>query len=94
MKVGLVAIHYPHTAYRDQMVARVRQAAEVMERVPGCLAVGCWTGLSDGTVVTIGQWGSGAALAAAFEAVRAAGIDFGYDERESRPREVLRLASI
>ena len=39
------------------------------------------------------QWESDQALAAAFSAVRAAGLDFDYDDRESRPREVLKLAS-
>jgi heme-degrading monooxygenase HmoA len=94
MKVGLVAIHYPQTAYRDEMISRVRRAAEVMERVPGCLAVDCWANPADGTVVTTGRWESEGALAAGFEAVQATEIDFDFDDRESRPREVLRLVGV
>ena len=43
--------------------------------------------------MTTGQWESERALTAGFAAVQAAGADFGYDERESRPREVFRLIS-
>jgi len=44
-------------------------------------------------VVTTGQWDSELALRAGFAAVRTAGVDFDYDERESRPRQVFTLAS-
>ncbi len=44
-------------------------------------------------MVTTGQWESEQALTAGFAAVRTAGVDFGYDERESRPREVFKLIS-
>jgi hypothetical protein len=44
-------------------------------------------------VVTTGQWESEQALTAGFSAVCTAGLDFDYDERESRPREVLKLIS-
>jgi hypothetical protein len=45
-------------------------------------------------VVTTGQWESEQALRAGFAAVRAAGANFDYDERESRPRQVFRLISV
>ena len=93
MKVGLVAVHYPRPEHRDEMIARVHQAAEVMAAAPGCRAVDCWVSEGHQTVVTTGQWESEQALAAGFSAVRAAGLDFDYDERESRPREVLKLLS-
>jgi quinol monooxygenase YgiN len=93
MKVGLVAVHYPRPEHRDEMISRVRQAAEVMAAAPGCLAVDCWVGEGHHTVVTTGQWESEQALSAGFSAVRAAGLDFDYDERESRPREVMKLVS-
>jgi hypothetical protein len=44
-------------------------------------------------VVTTGQWESEQALTAGFAAVRTAGADFGYNKRESPPREVFRLLS-
>jgi quinol monooxygenase YgiN len=75
------------------MIARVHRAAEVMAATPGCLAADCWVSEDSQAVVTTGQWESEQALAAAFSAVRAAGVDFAYDERESRPREVFKLVS-
>jgi quinol monooxygenase YgiN len=93
MKVGVVALHYPRREHRDEMISRVRQAAEVMAATAGCLAVDCWVSEDGQAVVTTGQWESGQALTAGFAAVRTAGVDFGYDERESRPREVFRLIS-
>ena len=93
MKVGLIAIHYPRPEYRDEMFSRVRQAGEVMAAAPGCQAVDCWLSDEGQTVVTTGQWESQQALTAGFAAVHTAGIDFDYDDRESRPRQVITLAS-
>ena len=93
MKVGLVALHYPHPEHREEMILRVHQAAEVMAATPGCLEVDCWASEDSPAVVTTGQWESGQALADGFAAVLAAGVDFGYDEREFRPRDVYRLVS-
>ena len=93
MKVGLVALHYPHAEHRDEMISRVHQAAEVMAAAPGCLAVDCWVSGDHQAVVTTGQWESEQALRAGFAAVRTADVDFDYDERESRPRQVFTLAS-
>jgi quinol monooxygenase YgiN len=91
MKAGMVALHYPRDEHREEMISRVRQAADVMAATPGCLAVDCWVSEDGQAVVTTGQWQSEQALAAGFAAVRTAGVDFGYDERESRPRDVFRL---
>jgi quinol monooxygenase YgiN len=93
MKVGLVALHYPRPEHRDEMISRVHQAAEVMAATPGCLAADCWVSEDNQAVVTNGQLESEQALTAGFSAVRTAGVDFDYDERESRPREVLKLVS-
>jgi quinol monooxygenase YgiN len=91
MKVGLVALHFPRREHRDEMISRVRQAADVMMAAPGCLAADCWVSEDGQAVVTTGQWESEQAMTAGFAAVQAAGVDFGYDERESRPRQVFRL---
>jgi len=91
--VGLVALHYPRPAHWDEMISRVHQAAEVMAAAPGCLAAECWVSDDRQAVVTTGQWESEQALTAGFAAVRTAGVDFDYDERESRPRQVFKLVS-
>lgn len=93
MKVGLVAVHYPRREHRDEMISRVHQAAEVMAATPGCLAVDCWVSEDNQAVVTTGQWESEQALTAGFTAVHTVGVDFDYDDRESRPRDVLKLVS-
>jgi len=93
MKVGMVALHYPRREHRDEMILRVRQAADVMMATPGCLAADCWVSEDGQAVVTTGQWESEQALTAGFAAVQTAEVDFGYDERESRPRQVFKLVS-
>lgn len=62
-----------------------------MAATPGCLAAGCWVSHDGQAVVTTGQRESEQALMAGFSAVQMAGVDFDYDQRESRPREVFRL---
>ena len=89
-----MAFHYPKPEHRDEMIRRVRRAAEVMATVPGCLDVGCWDEQTTGAVVTTGKWDSREAFLASLEAVEQAGVDFAYDERESRPREVFNLSSV
>jgi heme-degrading monooxygenase HmoA len=91
-KVGLVAFHYPRHEYVGDVADRVRRAAEFIAAAPGCLGADCWL-TEDGTaVVSTGQWESEQAFVAGFAAARAAGIDFTYDDREVRPREIFRLA--
>ena len=93
MKVGLVALHYPRPDRWEEMISRVHRAAQVMAATPGCLAADCWVSEDRQAVVTTGQWESEHALTAGFAAVRTAGVDFDYDERESRPRQVFKLVS-
>ena len=92
MSVGLVAFHYPKPEYRDELVRRIRRAAEVMATVPGCLDVDCWQEDATGAVVTTGKSKSKDTIRAGFAAVAAAKVDFDYDDRESRPREVFNLS--
>ena len=92
MTIGLVAVHYPEADHADEMMDRVGAAADVLIGTPGCLEATCWRE-SGGAVVTIGKWESEDALKAGFAAVTAAGVDFEYDERESRPRDVFRMVS-
>jgi heme-degrading monooxygenase HmoA len=92
MQVGLVAFHYPRPEFRAQMMSRVRRAAEVIEAMPGCLGVDCWLGKDGMAIVTTGKWESEQAFTASFAAARDAGVDFTYDEREVRPREIFRLS--
>lgn len=92
MQVGLVAFHYPRPEYRAQMLSRVRHAAEVIGAMPGCLEADCWLGKDGTAIVTTGKWESEQAFTAGFAAARDAGVDFIYDEREARPREIFRLS--
>jgi heme-degrading monooxygenase HmoA len=92
MAVGLVAIHYPKAEHAAAMVDRVHAAADVLTGIPGCLEASCWRE-SNGAIVTIGKWASEDALRAGFAAIASAGVDFDYDERESRPRDVYRIVS-
>lgn len=94
MVVGLVAVHYPRPEFQDEMIQRVRCAAEVMAAAPGCLDVGCWRDPDAGTVVTTGRWESEDARRAGFAAVADAGVDFDYDDREQQPRKVFNLVSV
>ena len=73
------------------MISRVHRAAEVMAATPGCRGADCWVSEDHRAIVTTGQWESERALMAGFAAVRTAGVDFDYDKRESRPREVFKL---
>ena len=94
MKVGEVAIHYPHMSHREEFIARVKLAVEVIRQTPGCLSADCWVTEASDAVVSTVQSESEDALAASFATAKAAGVDFTYDERESRPREILRLVSV
>jgi heme-degrading monooxygenase HmoA len=87
-----VAIHYPKVQHATEMVDRVRAAAQVLVGIPGCLEASCWRE-SNGAVMTIGKWESEEALKAGFAAVAETGVDFDYDEREARPRDVFRMVS-
>ncbi len=93
MKVGFIGIHYPHIPHREEFISRVQRAVEVMRPTPGCLSADCWVTVAGDAVVSTGQWESEEALASSFATAKAAGVDFDYDQRESRPRDILRLVS-
>ncbi|MFI9597434.1 antibiotic biosynthesis monooxygenase family protein [Nonomuraea sp. NPDC052265] len=91
MNVAMIASHYPHAAYREEFVERVRKVAEVFRGMPGCLSAECW--LSEDAVVSIVRWESDEAFAASLAALGTADVDVAFDEREARPREIVRLAA-
>ncbi|MFH8406842.1 antibiotic biosynthesis monooxygenase [Streptomyces sp. NPDC018019] len=94
MKVGMVAHHYPRPAHREEFVARVHRVAEEFRRTPGCLSADCWLTADGDAVVSVVQWESEEASAASLAAVQAApGLDLAHDEREARPREIVRLVA-
>jgi quinol monooxygenase YgiN len=93
MTVGFLAIHYPHASHREDFIARVQRAAEVLRSTPGCLGADCWVPVKGDTVVSTAQWESEGAQATSFATARTAGVDFDYDERERRPREIFRPIS-
>ncbi|HJU35835.1 MAG TPA: antibiotic biosynthesis monooxygenase [Gaiellaceae bacterium] len=88
MTTGLVAFHYPGPDHRDELVQRMRAAAEVMRTVDGCLDASVWEVRESEAIVSTGTFASEETWSQAVRAVLAAGVDFDYDERELRPREV------
>ncbi|MER6946571.1 antibiotic biosynthesis monooxygenase [Nonomuraea sp. NPDC000554] len=93
MTVGLVAFHYPEPKLFDEFIARAQQAVEAIRVTPGCLSADCWVTNDGDAVVTTGQWESEDTYKASFVTAREAGVDFTYDERECRPRQVFTLHS-
>lgn len=93
MKVAMVASHYPLPSHREEFVARVHQVADAFRRTPGCLTADCWLSADGDAVVSTVHWESEAARDASLATVMTAGLDIGYDERESRPREILHLVA-
>jgi heme-degrading monooxygenase HmoA len=75
-----------------ELLNGVGGGGEVIEAVPGCLGVDCWLDKDGTAIVTTGKWESEQAFIAGFAAAREAGVDFTYDEREVRPREIFRLS--
>ncbi|WP_378730921.1 antibiotic biosynthesis monooxygenase [Nocardia brasiliensis] len=94
MTVGFVAFHYPAPAHFEEFVDRVRKVREVMRSAPGCLAVDCWVSAEGDAVISTGQWESEEACAASFAAVASADVDVEFDERECRPRHIVKLLSV
>ena len=93
MTVGFVAIHYPQASQYDDFVSRVQRVADVFRSTPGCLAADCWVTTARDAVISIVQWDTDAAQASSMAAVMAADVDVDYDDRESRPRQILQLVS-
>ncbi|MEU5868375.1 MULTISPECIES: antibiotic biosynthesis monooxygenase family protein [unclassified Nonomuraea] len=91
MNVAMIAKHYPQAAYREEFVGRVRKVAEAFRGMPGCLSAECW--LSEDAVVSIVRWESDEAFAASLAALGTADVDVAFDEREARPREIVRLVA-
>lgn len=92
MALGLVAFHYPKPEHRDELLERMRAAAEVMRAVEGCTDASVWEMREGAALVSTGTFASEEAWTQAVRAVLEAGVDFEYDERESRPRDVYFLA--
>lgn len=88
MALGVVAFHYPKPEHRDELVRRLAEAVTVMRAAEGCLAVDYWEDRDTGALVSTGTFASEDAWNGAVEAVLAANVDFDYDEREARPRDV------
>lgn len=88
MGFGVVAFHYPRPEHRDELVQRMRVAAEVMRTVEGCLEASVWEVREGRALVSTGTFQSEQAWARAVGAVLEARVDFEYDQRELRPREV------
>jgi quinol monooxygenase YgiN len=92
VKIGMVAVHYPKDEFREEFVSRVMAAADAVGATPGCLAADCWA-TAEGAVVSTAQWVDESAMRESFNAAEKAGVDFTYDDREARPRDIMRLVS-
>lgn len=93
MSFRVLAFHYPKPEHRDEMVERIRRAVDVMARTPGFLSAECWDELDGDAVVAVGSFESKEAWREAVRTVAAADIDFAYDQRETRPRQVQEFAA-
>jgi quinol monooxygenase YgiN len=91
--VGFLAIHYPHPSHHDDFISRVQRAVAALRSTPGCLGADCWLPDTGDAVVSTAKFASEAAQASSLATAKAAGVDFDYDEREVRPREMFRLVS-
>jgi hypothetical protein len=88
MAFGLVAFHYPKPEHLDGLARRMQAAAEAMRAVEGRVDASVWETSESAALVSTGTFVSEEAWTRAVRAVRAAGVDFDYDEREMRPRDV------
>jgi hypothetical protein len=82
---------YPRPEHWDEMISRVRQAADVMAAAPGCLAVGCWVSGDHQPSWRRAGGSRSRRLRAGVAAVRTAGAGVDDDEREPRPRQAIPL---
>ncbi len=89
----LIAFHYPKPEHRKEMIQRLRRAAEVTMTTDGCLNADCWVEEAGDGVVATGTWKSKDQCQRSFAALTVAGVDWQFDERESRPRTVYSLMS-
>ena len=90
MAFRVVAFH-PKPAHHEEMVRRVADAAAVIRELAGCIDVDYWLDEASSAVVSTAKFDSKDDWLAAFDAVDAAGVDFAFDERELRPREIYNL---
>jgi hypothetical protein len=88
MAVRVLAFHYPAPEHRVEMVERIKRAVEVMRGCPGFIDADCWLEEDGDAVVATGTFESKGQWLQAMRTVAGAGIDFDYDERELKPREV------
>ena len=78
----------PRPEHRAEMVERVKRAAEVMRTCPGFLAADCWIEEGGDSVVAVGAFESKEQWLRAMQVVAGADLDFDFDDRELRPRQV------
>ncbi|MFR9774360.1 antibiotic biosynthesis monooxygenase [Nocardia sp. SC052] len=91
MTIGFVGTHYPKPEYFNEFVDRVHRVAAVLESTAGCLSVACWISDTGDAVVSTALFESDEALNESFSAVLAADVDVNFDDRELKPRSVLKL---
>ncbi|MGV9819355.1 hypothetical protein [Nocardia xishanensis] len=65
-----------------------------MRATPGCLSATYWADEAGDAVVSTVEWASDEAVAATYAAIETGDVDIAFDDRERRPREIIRLRSL
>lgn len=93
MSLCVIAFHFAHEQYREELARRIGQAAQLMSAVDGCLGVECWREPETGAVVAVGRWETEEARSRSFAAVERMRLDLEHEHRLSRPPQVFTLDS-
>jgi heme-degrading monooxygenase HmoA len=93
MTFRIVALHYPRTEHREELLHRLERAASIMRTAPGVIDVEIWKEEETGALVSTARFESRDACMAALQATAKA-TDIRFDEREERPRVIYNLVDL
>ena len=94
MVVLTYSIHYPKPEYEAVLIDAMRQAGQVIKRLPGNLFDNAFQDATAGTIMAISIWESEEAFQAARSAMSEALKDLRFEEWEARPRELHLLKAL
>lgn len=93
MTVCLIGVRYPRADYFSDFTNRARLTMERLTGTPGCLSAEWWVTTDQEAVVSVARFTSADTFTTARISIPDANLDFGYDERERQPRQVVVLES-